>query len=228
MSVKHRRSAPLSPPPKHSGYSGLVEPFTARVSAQERALVAAGIAPAAGLTSFGTAWIDARSSQDLAKFESLLTPGVVFKDSATFAESRVGRDRLVEAWRAVYAAFPDLAFYPQGPELRALPYWDFRDGVRRATFPWRAVGRFSNGLQPPSGGPSIAPTNRNLDIVGVDRYVFDETWTITQVDSDWDILGAANQLGLLPLPALDGPLARAVLKVRSTVSRSRGRTAEAV
>lgn len=228
MSVKDRRkTARLSPSPKHPDYASLVEPFMARVSAQERALVAAGITPAAGLSAFGAAWMDARISPDLVKFESLVAPGVVFKDSTTFTESRVGRDLLVEAWGAVYAAFPDLAFYPQGAELRALPYWDFRDGVRRATFPWRAVGRFSGRLQRPSGGPSIAPTGRTLDLVGVDRFVFDETWTITQFDSDWDILGAAYQLGLLPLPAGDGPLVRAALKVRSTVSRAHGRLAEA-
>lgn len=63
-------------------------------------------------------------------------------------------------------------FYPQDG-TNVMPYWDFYGGKIRVTQPWRAVGKFTGTLALPDW-PALAPTNRNLNFIGIDRYMLTE------------------------------------------------------
>jgi hypothetical protein len=211
----------LLPSPRHIGHADQVEPFLGRVEAQVAELVAAGL-PLAGADEFIRRWFEAWRDRDTERIVACATPDVEFIDPGTSGVLR-GRPTLRDYTDRFFRAVPDLVFYPQrGAEV--LPYWDTYGGVGRVTLPWRAIGRFVAPLSLP-GWPTIAPTGRTMDFVGIDRYVFGSNWQIARIDTDYDMVGVLQQVSLLPNlkhPAIKGALAveRAVAPLLRLTART--------
>jgi hypothetical protein len=188
--------------PFHEAHAAALPEYFKLVRQQEKSLVAAGL-PARGLAKFTTGWFEAWQERDVAAIVAHATEDVDFVDPGTGGTLH-GRDLLADYTERFFVAVPDLVFYPTDG-VKMLPYWDFFGGVARVTIPWRAIGRFSGTLAL-DGWPSIAATGRCMDFVGIDRYVFADGWKIARIDTDYDLLGALQQVGLVP--GLNGPVAR--------------------
>lgn len=180
--------------PSHATYQPLLAPYFDAVDRQEEALVAAGFTQAAGCAAFTRSWYGAWVARDVDGIIAHVTPDIAFADPGTGGVLK-SRTTLREYTEEFYVAVPDLVFYPQGVDV--LPYWDVLGEQVRVTLPWRAVGRFS-GVLALRDWPRIAPTGRCLEMVGIDRYVLTDDWKIARIDTDYDMLGALQQVGLVP------------------------------
>ncbi len=180
--------------PQHAIEDPKLDEFLAEVPAHEKFLVAAGL-PAAGSADFLRRWFTAWRHQHTDGIIGCCTDDVAFVDPGTGGVLR-GARLLRDYTDRFFVAVPDLVFYPQGG-TDVMPYWDFYRGQVRVTVPWRAVGRFSHTLALPEW-PALAATGRDLNFVGIDRYVLTDDFRIARIDTDYDMVGILQQVGLIP------------------------------
>ncbi|SHU15659.1 Uncharacterised protein [Mycobacteroides abscessus subsp. abscessus] len=181
-------------PAYHAPHIDLMGGFVDRLRDQEKANVDAGN-PAEDLADFLIRWFYAWEQRSVHMLREFFADDLVYADptgaNREFTMSRADLDLYSLLFAKVA---PDLVFYPQDDQPRALPYYDFLDGIVRITVPWRAIGKFRF-------------TPRHFDVVGVDRYVMirDEQrgWLIQRIDTDLDLLGAFGQI--MPFKALRLP-----------------------
>ncbi|WP_405136288.1 nuclear transport factor 2 family protein [Nocardia sp. NBC_01388] len=149
--------------------------------------------PAQGTAGFMRKWFTAWENQDAAGIVDCCTDDVLFVDPGT-GGLQAGKQTLFAYTEKFLEAIPDLVFYPQ-PNV--LPYWDFYGGQRRVTMPWNAIGCFTNTLALPDW-PALSATDRNLNFVGIDRYLINDDLKMTRCDTDYDLVGILQQCGLMP------------------------------
>lgn len=179
--------------PDHARFQRITAAFADDVREQEKKLTGAGFSLASGMSDFIINWFGAFARHDVDALAEMISPKVVFTDGAAGEREYFGRDVKLSQLRAIFHAFPDLVIYPQDERMRALPYWDFTAGYRRAAVPWRAVGRFTQPLRLPGRAP-VMPTGQCISLVGVDRYVLSDDWRVDWIDSTWDRAGFITQL----------------------------------
>jgi hypothetical protein len=198
--------------PDHAVEAPKLESFYEQIAAQEKFLVDAGL-PASGSSDFLTRWFTAWFNRDTDGIIDCVAADVEFVDPGTGGLLR-GNDALRDYTDRFFIAVPDLRFYPQDG-ANVLPYWDFFGERARITVPWRAIGRFTGTLSLEEW-PTLAPTSRNMNCVGIDRYVFNDGFEIARIDTDYDMVGVLQQFGLLP--NLQHPTIRAAALVERAVA----------
>jgi len=150
-------------------------PETAVVSVGERTV-----------DEFIGAWLDAFNSHEVERLLALIAPDIVYDDSGwprTMRSHADVREFVEHAWRAMH----DLRF-----ELLEGPYLL---GENRAAFRWRGTGTLTGPLDP----PGFAPTGKRFDIDGADFHEYRDG-RIARLRIVFDLNGASQQLGLVPLP----------------------------
>lgn len=144
----------------------------------------AGATAAPRLEEFGAAYLSAWNSHDPDRLLALVSPDVVYDDSAWPVTMR-GRDDvrpfLAHAWRA----FPDMRF-----EIIEGPY---RLGEDKAALWWRATGTMTGPLDP----PGFAPTGRRWRVEGADFHEY-RHGLISRLRRVFNLAEVSQQLGLIP------------------------------
>lgn len=190
---------------EHANHAARLPEFFAAVRRQEAFHVDAGL-PAKGSATMMAAWFQAWLDRDTDAIVACCSEDVAFIDPGT-SGLLVGRSALWDYTERFFVGVPDLRFYPQDG-ANVLPYWDFFGDKPRVTMPWRAVGRFSGTLDLPDW-PPIGHTDRVMNFVGIDRYVLNDRWEIERIDTDYDLVGILQQVGLLP--SFESPVVKAAL-----------------
>jgi steroid delta-isomerase-like uncharacterized protein len=135
---------------------------------------------------FIDAWLDAFNSHRIERLLELIAPDIVYDDSGwptTMRSHADVREFVEHAWRAM----PDLRFdLLDGPYLL---------GENKAAFRWRGTGTLTGPLDP----PGFAPTGKRFDIDGADFHEYRDG-RIARLRIVFDVNGASQQLGLVPLP----------------------------
>ena len=136
--------------------------------------------------------IEAFNRKDWARFLSFLTEDVVWDDPAMLARAPAQGKEAVKAFsESVTRAFPDFNYQVRGSICVA------KDGSRCAV-PFLITGTNTGPLDP----PGFAPTNRKVELPGVDLLEFREG-KICRIETIFNPLPAAEQvlsLRLLPRP----------------------------
>ena len=138
------------------------------------------------IEEFMRTYLDAWNSHDIDRLLATMAPDVVYDDSGwprTMRSHADVREFVEHAWRAL----PDLRF-----ELLEGPYLL---GENKAAFWWRGTGTLTGPLDP----PGFAPTGKRFDIDGADFHEYRDG-RISRLRIVFDINGASQQLGLVPLP----------------------------
>lgn len=194
---------PARYPDYHAPHIALLDGYIQKLRQQEEANVAAGH-PAEGLADFLVSWFYAWDQRDVSMIRNLLSDDLRYTDPSGGAREFVMTRRDLSLYFAINKLCPDFAYYPQDDTPRALPYYDFLNGVVRMTVPWRALGRWKF-------------TPRHFDVVGVDRYIMtkDERrgWLIQRIDTDLDFLSAIGQILPVPLRPLKQNTQHKIMKI---------------
>ncbi len=207
----------LGPSPEHAQYQAIVPEFWEKVQQQEAQAIKLGL-PAQGMFEFGQRWMRAWNTQDIDLLRDCMTPDCGFVDSSTFQNTRVGREETLANCAACFEAFPDMCFYPQDASIRSLPYADYFEGQWRMVIPWRGIARWTGPQRLPGTDVVFPPTGKNLNFIGVDRYVLTEDFRISHIDTDWDMAFMGIQLSPVgvPVPSM-GVLKAVALAARVVV-----------
>jgi steroid delta-isomerase-like uncharacterized protein len=160
--------------------------------------------------AWATRFVDAWNSHDPEQLLALATEDVVWEDpfivGGTLRGKAALRDWLTSLWRAT----PDLRFEVVGEPFISL------DGTQLAAA-WTGSGRFTGPLNP----PGFAPTNRQIEMTGVDIHEF-EGELVKRVHTETDAMALGRQIGAAPAPGSGGERL-GVLMQKLAARRQRGR-----
>jgi len=138
------------------------------------------------LEEFIGEFLGAWNAHDPERLLAMMAPDIVYDDSGwptTMRSHADVREFAQHAWRAM----PDLRF-----ELLEGPY---TLGEDKAAFRWRGSGTLTGPLDP----PGFAPTGKRFEIDGADFHEYRDG-RIARLRIVFDVNGASQQLGLVPLP----------------------------
>ena len=133
-------------------------------------------------------FVEGWNSHDPERLLALATEDVIWEDPFIEGGHLRGKAALREWVSSLWRASPDLRFELVGEPLISL------DGTQLAAA-WKGVGRFTGPLDP----PGFAPTNRMIEMVGVDIHEFDED-LVKRVHTETDTMALGRQIGAAPAP----------------------------
>lgn len=139
------------------------------------------------LATLVTSYLDAWNSFDAGRIAPLITDDIVWTDPAMPQPAR-GVAAVQAFMRDSWQAFPDLRFTEPDPAHVAV------DGDT-VFWSWRMTGTMRGPLDP----PGFAPTNRTMDVEGVDVWELRDG-RIAIYRAHYDMNGVARQLGIAPEP----------------------------
>lgn len=179
---------------------------------------------ASGQLEFAKAWLIAWNDLDHDAADLCVWPDVQWEDPSMFGEHVENRADFRKYCGQFWHAMPDLQFYPVDD-----PWFDEdpKFGGLRVCIPWSAIGTFTRPFHMwpvTKGSPKILPNGGSLELHGVDRYNMvrsDEGpggWQIRYGKTNYDLLNAMTDLGLLP--ALTRPVVKPGLLALGAVSRT--------
>jgi steroid delta-isomerase-like uncharacterized protein len=139
----------------------------------------------AELEAFAERYLAAWNDHDAAAMADLLTQDIVWEDPALAQPAR-GIAAVQAFMRATWVGFPDLRF-----DESELPHRT-AEGTQVA-WRWRMRGTMTGPLDP----PGFAPTNRSMEVEGVDLWTLRDG-RIARYRAFYDMNDVARQLGIAP------------------------------
>ena len=139
------------------------------------------------LAAFCERYLAAWNGRDAAAMAPLLNDDIVWHDPAMPEPAR-GIPAVQAFMRMSWEAFPDLRFSEPDP-----PHLSFDDS--NVAWAWRMQGTMRGPLDP----PGFAPTNKAMDVLGVDLWRMRDG-RISHYQAFYDMNQVAVQLGLAPAP----------------------------
>ena len=152
------------------------------------------------ITDFIERYSAAWAGRDASAIDALVTEDIVWHDPALPQPARgVAEVRafMEDSWRS----FPDLRFSEPEP-----PFLVEQDD--RVAWAWRMQGTFSGA---PIDPPGFAPTNRVMDIRGIDEWLMRDG-RIAHYRASYDMNELATQLGIVPERGTGGEKAMVALQ----------------
>jgi steroid delta-isomerase-like uncharacterized protein len=141
----------------------------------------------AWIEDFGRRWLEAWSSHSPDRILELMTPDIVYDDSA-WPKTMRGHSDVREFLAHTWTAFPDLRF-----ELVEGPF--VHPSEPAATFYWRGYATNTGPIDPP-GFPA---TGRRIEFTGFDLHEYRDE-KVARLIITFDMADTARQLGVLPAP----------------------------
>jgi steroid delta-isomerase-like uncharacterized protein len=133
-------------------------------------------------------WYAAWNAHDVDAIGALMTDGVRYEDPSAPESVMHGTRAVLEYVRAAFAAIPDL-------RLEKLEEWVSPGGAVIASY-FRFSGTLTGSLTAP-GLPSLAPTNRSIELLGMDRSEI-EDGRLSRHQIFWDMVDLGRQIGAFP------------------------------
>jgi steroid delta-isomerase-like uncharacterized protein len=134
---------------------------------------------------FADGYVAAWNAHDAAAIEPMVTEDIVWFDPALPEPAR-GFAEVRRFMEDTWHAFPDLQFDQSGPTCISIE-------SSTVTVPWRMIATHLGVIRP----AGLAPTNRKIDIRGIDVWEFRGERIATH-QAYWDINLLARQIGALP------------------------------
>jgi steroid delta-isomerase-like uncharacterized protein len=148
------------------------------------------------LEDFVQRWTDAWNGHRAEPLLDLMTPDIVYDDSA-WPRTMRGHSDVREFAEHTWTAFPDLRFEVlDGPFLH--------QSEPQATAYWRGFATHTGPIDP----PGIPATGRRIEFTGFDFHEYRDG-KVARLVITFDMADVARQLGLLPAPGSAGEKAMA-------------------
>jgi steroid delta-isomerase-like uncharacterized protein len=140
---------------------------------------------------FARRWTDAWNGHRPDEVLELMTPDIVYDDSA-WPKTMRGHSEVREFILHTWTAFPDLRF-----EVADGPF--IHPSEPRATFHWRGYATNTGPIDP----PGVPATGRRIEFSGFDLHEYRDE-KLARLIITFDMADSARQLGLLPGPGSAG------------------------
>jgi steroid delta-isomerase-like uncharacterized protein len=133
-------------------------------------------------------WYAAWNAHEVDAIGALMTDDVLYEDPSAPESVMQGRDSVLEYIRAAFTALPDL-------HLEKLEEWVTPGGAVIASY-FKFTGTLTGTLTAP-GVPPLAPTNRAIELLGMDRSEI-ENGRLSRHQIFWDMVDMGRQIGAFP------------------------------